>query len=78
MNRKQIVALAVGGVTTLTILVVRESLTASELVSVVPTGHGTNLVTASSTYPVWSVALLALVALGTVAAVYRLGTQRRS
>jgi hypothetical protein len=78
MNRKQIIALAVGAVLLLTILVGREFLATSGLVSVVPSPAGTNLVTTSFTYPLWSVVLLALVALGTAAAAFLLRTRRRS
>jgi len=79
MNRKQIAAAVTGAVLTLTVLVVGVIFaTPGKKVSEVPLGNGEFLVTAEIHYPAWSVVLLALVVLGTIAAVFKLRDQHRS
>jgi len=79
MDRKQIAASVAGVVLTLTILYGGAFFaTPGKRVSEVPAGDGNVLVTAEIHYPAWSVVLLALVVLGTVAAVSKLRDRNRS
>lgn len=79
MNRKQIAASAAGAVLTLTLLVGREFLaTSGKGVAVLPLRNGEYLAVAEIRYPVWSVVLLWLVVLGTVAAVVMLPDRNHS
>lgn len=78
MNRKQVLAIVIGMLLFLAILVWPGSLTVGKVISRVPTGSGTELVTAEVNYTPASRALLALVGLGIVVAVIRLRSRAAS
>lgn len=78
MNRKQVAAIVIGILLLLAILVWPGSLSVGEVISRVPTGSNTELVTATVSYTPASRTLLALVTLGTVVAVIRLRNRAAS
>lgn len=78
MNRKQVAAIVIGILLLLAILIWPGSLSVGEVISRVPTGADTELVTATVSYTPASRALMVLVVLGTVVAVIGLRNRAAS